>query len=399
MKLHIFNPENDLALADGNANYCPPPAACAIASDLAVLPLWYAPEGDCVLLPGEQDLEFCKKMQELFSLAQPFEPAMLGGVEGCVPWGWSAQMKRRLRAMGVEEGVLPCDAFLDDVRRLSNRRCAIELLSTLVAAGVETAHKPLYFTSMDDVKTFVESMPRSVIKAPWSGSGRGIAWGIGRLEVPVEHFCKGVIRRQGGVVCEPFLDKVVDFAMEFFVSGGAVAFAGYSLFKCDGGAYSGNILATDDAIENFLAGFVGREALSAVKEQLCLQLERLLCPVGYTGYLGVDMLVYRRGEGFALYPCVELNLRMNMGALSRVFYDRFVQPGCVGHFYVANFRGEGEALALHEGNKVSAPFVVRDGRLERGYMNLSPVSRESKYLAYVFVEENETSLASLYAGE
>ena len=32
MKLHIFNPENDLALADGGANYCPTPAATRITN-------------------------------------------------------------------------------------------------------------------------------------------------------------------------------------------------------------------------------------------------------------------------------------------------------------------------------------------------------------------------------
>ena len=31
MQLHLFNPENDLALADGNANYCAPPSALKIA--------------------------------------------------------------------------------------------------------------------------------------------------------------------------------------------------------------------------------------------------------------------------------------------------------------------------------------------------------------------------------
>ena len=46
MKLHLFNPENDLAIADGNANYCAPPSALKIAYDLSTLPLWYANNED-----------------------------------------------------------------------------------------------------------------------------------------------------------------------------------------------------------------------------------------------------------------------------------------------------------------------------------------------------------------
>ena len=32
--------------------------------------------------------------------------------------------------------------------------------------------------------------------------------------------------------------------------------------------------------------------------------------------MGVDMMVVRRGDGFALVPCVELNLRMTMGVVA-----------------------------------------------------------------------------------
>lgn len=399
MRLHIFNPENDLALADGKSNYCPPPAACAIARDLATLPLWYAEAGDCVLLPDESHLEYYESMSASFSLARPLSAGDVSLVDACLPWGWSAQMRRRFLDVGVSEFVLPDGGFVEGVRSLSNRRSAIALLRALRDAGVDTPDVPLYLDSMDDVTAFVESMPRSVIKAPWSGSGKGVMWGIGRMEVPVENFCKGVLRRQGGVVCECFLDKAVDFAMEFFASGEVVSFAGYSLFKCAGGAYSGNILASDAAIEGFLASFVGRDALAAVKGVLVGELGAVLRDVGYTGFLGVDMLVYRSGDGYRLHPCVELNLRMNMGAVSRLFYDRFVACGRVGRFFVSNFRCEGEALALHERYKSVAPLCVHEGRVLSGYLNLSPVTAGSGYLAYVLVEKGEKGLASLYACE
>ena len=399
MKLYIFNPENDLALADGNSNYCPPPAARAIAHDLATLPLWYAGEGDCVCLPGAVHREYCNAVGVDFSLARPFEQRMLPAIEGCSPWGWSAQIRRRLSDAGVGSNLLPDDCFLEGVRALSNRKTAIALLKALHNAGIDTPEIPQYLTLPSDVAAFVESMPRSVIKAPWSSSGKGIAWGIGRVEVPVEHFYRGVIRRQGGVVCERFLDKVVDFAMEFSVSGGVVSFAGYSLFKCDGSAYSGNILAPDCELENFIASFVGRDVLATVKERLSVELERVLTPVGYSGFLGVDMLVYRTAEGYRLHPCVELNLRMNMGAVSRLFYDKYVVSGCVGRFFVSNFRQDGEALALHEKYSDEAPLCVRDGRVQSGYLNLSPVTCECRYIAYVLLFDEAFSVQQLYGGE
>ncbi|MBQ2289819.1 MAG: hypothetical protein II249_04025, partial [Bacteroidaceae bacterium] len=76
MKLHFFNPENDLALADGRFNYCPPPAAMAIATELATLPLWYAAADDVVYLNSDIHKEFHAAMARNFSLPAIYSPAL-----------------------------------------------------------------------------------------------------------------------------------------------------------------------------------------------------------------------------------------------------------------------------------------------------------------------------------
>ena len=113
MKLHLFNPENDLALADGGANYCPPPAAAQIAYDLASLPLWFAGIGNAVALPDGNHLQFREDISNSFNVALPYEASMVGKLECCRPWGWSAQMKRRFKAMGVPVAVLPSDEAVE----------------------------------------------------------------------------------------------------------------------------------------------------------------------------------------------------------------------------------------------------------------------------------------------
>ena len=49
--LYLFNPENDQAMGVNVENYTPPPRARAIAYDLAMLPIWYAGTGSCILVP------------------------------------------------------------------------------------------------------------------------------------------------------------------------------------------------------------------------------------------------------------------------------------------------------------------------------------------------------------
>ena len=385
MILHLFNPENDLALADGGANYCPPPAAAQIAYDLASLPLWFAGTENAVVLPDGNHLQFCEDISNSFNIALPYEASMASKVERCRPWGWSAQMKRRFKAMGIPADILPADEVVNAVRSLSNRRSAIKILSELKVRGVEVPPMPLYLQDADAVAAFVNSMPRCVVKAPWSGSGKGIAWGIGRVETPMEHFYKGVIKRQGGVACEHFLESVQEFAMEFFAGEQGVSFVGYSLFDANKGSYSGNLLAPDDSIENILSQFLRLETLHNVRVHLLEILSSMLRGSGYCGYLGVDMMVYCSGEQLCLNPCMELNLRMNMGVVSRLFYDNYVLHGAEGRFFVDFYKKPGEAYKCHMSNNKNHPLEVRDGRIYRGYLNLSPVTPESRYAAYVIL--------------
>lgn len=385
MELHIFNPENDLALADGGAAYCPPPAATRIAYDLASLPLWFANSGDAVLLPDIVHAEFHKEISSLFQVAGVYESVCMERVTGCRPWGWSPQIKRRLKAMGVKETLLPADSSIADMRMLSNRQSAIRILAALHKAGVDTPEIPLYLTEASDVAAFINSMPRSVIKAPWSGSGKGIAWGIGRVETPVEHFYKGVIRRQGGVVCEHFLDSVQEFAMEFKRDASGVKFVGYSLFEAVKGSYSGNILADDSKLESILAKYIPVQLIDDVKCRVAALLDELLSCSAYNGYIGVDMMIYRDGSRLRLNPCMELNLRCNMGVVSRIFHDRYVAPGKEGRYAVSFYAGKKEAMEVHAALKAQHPLLVEDGRVVSGYLNLSPVTEETRYMAYVVI--------------
>ena len=71
--LYIFNPEHDLALASGETNYMAPASARQMASELALLPMWYAEEGSVVLAPSAYNLDYVKKIQEL-SLIHISEP-------------------------------------------------------------------------------------------------------------------------------------------------------------------------------------------------------------------------------------------------------------------------------------------------------------------------------------
>ena len=58
MTLHIFNPEHDIALASGLANFTAPHAGRLLRHDLGYLPALWAEPGDMVLV---DDPEYAKQ--------------------------------------------------------------------------------------------------------------------------------------------------------------------------------------------------------------------------------------------------------------------------------------------------------------------------------------------------
>ena len=375
-KLYLFNPENDMALASGSPYYMAPSSAKKMANDLAVLPAWYADAGSEILVTDSRQVEWLRNGCRM--------PLSVKGVlsvsdehEEIVPWGWSPALKYRL---GVR---VKREIDVDTLRLLSSRMTAVNLLPKLRMEG--TVGESFWLSSLEDVSAFSIKHDRVLLKAPWSGSGKGIQPLCGLPDDNLKGWIRRIIATQGGVVAEPFYTKVKDFAMEFKVEGKDVAFVGYSLFETDvRGIYKENFLASDVVIEDILSEYVSRNLLYAVRENLLRELTDILGG-NYQGYLGVDMMIVRCGEELLVHPCIEVNLRMNMGVVSRLLFDRFMFPKAIGRYVIEFFPQEGEALKAHENLMAQYELVMEGGLLRSGYLPLVPVYADTNYLIYVVV--------------
>jgi len=240
--------------------------------------------------------------------------------------------------------------------------------------------------SLEDVKKFLAKREGVLLKSPWSGSGKGIRMVSGSLDDSAGGWVKRVISSQGGIVVEPHYDKVVDFAMEFFSDGEEVRFVGYSLFETDKrGIYKGNVLASNEEIEARLSSYVPVHILHAVKEKCMDKSGEILLGL-YTGFWGVDMMICRKGDGYAVHPCVEVNLRMNMGVVSRLLYDRFLCQGSRGNYMMEYYPRQGEALSFHREMTEKYPLDIESGRIRGGYMSLTPVFQDTSYQIFILIK-------------
>lgn len=386
--LYLFNPENDMALACDSPYYVAPAGVRRMAAELSVLPAWYAEPGGTVWLDSYRRAEVLSR-QLPFALPVDWAVECPPVFDKVLPWGWNPSLVRRLQEAGFPAGACLSAECMRRVRQLSGRQTAVGVLRELrnrLPETVPVVGEAVVCASAEEVEHFVLSRPCALLKAPWSGSGRGIQHTSGVFPPPLRGWVRHVLVTQHEVVGEPLYDRVVDFAMEFRAeSSGEVCFAGYSLFETDvRGAYKENLLAPDAAIEGRLSAYVPVEALHCV----CRTLPGILAEVirgDYRGFLGVDMMICRTAGGYAIHPCVEINLRMNMGVVARLLYDRYVWPGVQGRYVIEYDAKPGAMWRSHLALQEKHPLRMEDGKVKAGYLSLTPVEEDTAYQAYMLI--------------
>ena len=335
MKLpSIFNCSNDMALAANVRQYRPPKRIQQMEEDLA-------------------------------ALAQVWENTQFAG-----PWGWSLATKQRYKQMGVAEALLPSDEWLEELRRLSSREFACRYIQELLEEmkderllGKEMKWKEnLDFNDNPNCQLSTVNC-QLIFKSPWSSSGRGVFvektsnlnLQTSNLKSQTSNRLQGFLSSQGGYVVDRFYeDKVLDFAMEFFVhEDRKVEFLGWSVFHAsENGAYGYNYVESQEELVgrildgvngldgvNWVDRLNGLDRLDGVDGQFLGRLVRYhqehLAKTEYRGPVGIDMLKTADGR---VHPCLEINFRMNMGILALLLYKQY-GAGCTKQLTPLNPNG------------------------------------------------------------
>lgn len=326
IRIHVFNPEHDIALAANQKRFTAPHAGRQMRADLGFIPALWAYDSDFVIVDDvEAALEAVRHIRknahkvEFITLSDLKKLELSDNVHvQIMPWGWDCTIKEQLlRADNRLEAFMPDDASIDIMRQLSNRRFASEyLLPILHDTNCKVVGESSYCETEADVLAVMLRYGTSVLKSPWSSSGRGVRYVPAKQ--PDEHvlgWVRNILRQQGGIMVEPLYPKVYDFGMEFYATAeGVIEYRGLSLFATRGGAYTGSICATESDKREMLSHYVDLKLLDRISGQI----KKILASQfkdKYVGPFGIDMMsIAKDGEdGFWLHPCVELNLRRTMG--------------------------------------------------------------------------------------
>ncbi|MCQ2289359.1 MAG: hypothetical protein MJZ74_09715 [Muribaculaceae bacterium] len=325
--LYIFNPENDMALGCGRNSYNAPAWTLQFRHDLELLPAHLATPGSLILV---QDAVAAQQRLDSQGLeVEAIDTSVLRALDNVavMPWGWSMPLCSELIRAGLRASLLPQVQAMETVRNLAHRRTSIAVHKAIAnEMGREFSPIPVEIKSVDDVLAWTNQHPGSFIKTPWSGSGRGVYRAIDAGTMQFERWCRGAIGKQGSVLCEVALDKVLDFAMEFRCDAGKCRFVGYSVFNSDAqNQYGGGIVDSMQALHDIIAAQY--TAIDEMTEAMTRVVEKIIAP-HYDGYLGVDMLLYRNENAeIAVDPCVEVNLRCTMGLVTSILGERHGMRG------------------------------------------------------------------------
>lgn len=401
--IYLFNPTCEYAVANGNTSWQPNRLLQKMESDLCCLPLYFATNNDYILvdrLPNDDYLEHVK-------IIKPYLPGFLlknelkkstfpnFNINRLMPWGWSPAAHKLLQPLksrcSNDFKASPVFSWKENHKEIYSKRYALKILEQLTNALkldyiIPDNQLPQLCNTKEEVEKLIQKWGKIMVKAPWSSSGRGLQ-PVTKIPVHEKVWEKitGIIQDQGFVIVEPLLDKVLDFSFQFELKNAKPKFLGISNYFTDRkGQYQGNNLNglpdnTDKRIQKFQ-----QKAITYILPVLSQILEKSELAKLYEGNFGVDTLVYaNHNNELKINPCLEINVRQNMGLLSlkleklivkdkKAVFRTYYEPG-------KNFKAFADDM---EGRH---PLIISNHKIESGFFGLTEVCEQTHFGAYIMV--------------
>lgn len=397
--IRYFNPGHETAVLNGSKFYMAPTNVVNMQRDLAHLPAYYSSNDDFILVYDNLSSDFASFInEELDVKALAFTKEDISLISNRLVglhvdlWGISPQSIYLFETLSEEYNLnLLLPRWHEGYKELSSRNTSFSCLQYLTDNSSDYSKHilPIFFNSLEDIEMHLEkdSQTQYLAKAPFSSSGRGLLWlPLGDLTRTERQIIHGHLKKQGCVSLERVLDKKIDFAMEFLCKDSQVTYQGLSLFQTNNkGAYLSNYIGSQYNIEKKLYEYIDQDVLQKTKSLVINYLANNIAGI-YDGYIGVDMMIYEESGKYHIQPCIEINVRYNMGILAKSIYDRIINENSEGYFFIDFNPREN---AIFEEDKLMAqkyPLVIKNKKIKSGYFSLCPITEKTKYRAYLLIE-------------
>ncbi len=400
--LHIyhFNPTCEYAVGNGTISWQPNILLQQMESELSVLTSYFAQTSDYILVDNKPSDEFYVRMGNL-GIGVPnviTKKEIINfqrQINRLLPWGWSPAEHKFLAPLKLKCSEnfrnSPVYNWNPEHRDLYSKKFALEILQK-VLSEIDLTYmiNPNQTARICNTKTEIEVLLKTwgnlMIKAPWSSSGRGLQ-PITKVPVHEKVWEKilGTIRDQGYLMVEPLLKKAYDLAFQFEMEKGKIRFLGISNFATDNkGQYQGNFL---NGIPTELPDEIAKFVLS-VPEMILPTLIKILedsaLAKHYEGNFGVDTLIFwDKNQNLKINPCLEINVRQNMGLLS-LQLEKFIHQGIKGK-YRTFYDPQKTFFEFVREMEIQFPLMISNQKIMSGFFPLTDFDKNTMFGAYILV--------------
>ena len=397
----FFNPTCESAIANGSPYYTAPAKLRQFEQDMGYLPGWLAGDKDHVLVRGKVDPSFSLKMRNLGFILPDFinldqalsDPEWMSRPKGRIqPWGWSPALcrmfKNSMQAYRDDFQHSVVATWLPVHKMMYSRLTAIDLLEKLMDRHSFSwmpprSDLPVVCNNLDLVYNEIARHSRSVVKTPWSSSGRGLLlFPNVDSKKKNDELLSGMLNQQGFVSVETWLDKVMDLSFQFYSSDGKISYKGRTIFETDRkGRYVRNFLEENVDVPGNVSAILEKHTAKVV-DLLADALSQSDYARLYEGWIGVDALIYRSETGeLKFHPMIEINGRFTMGAISLKMRE-YLAPGSKGFLQVYYSKSSNFHTFCRE-QEAAKPLIMKDHRVESGFLPLTPPLEEHHFGAYI----------------
>lgn len=343
-RLFWFNPGCEQEVEAKTANWTPPKAMQNLQSDYAALLAFMGHESDIVLVKTSPSIGHLKNLATAgFQIPEFIKEADIKTLKirkfwTFEPWGWSPEAKKifsplksRLIKPIKDHDRSPASAaesvFSKTVAAGIREKLNLDITPTLRCATIQELSDAI------DRLTLTSPTNVMVLKSSFSASGRGMIRVKNRqIDAKQLTWAQSVIERDGHVLVEPWLDKVLDLSAHVDIAqDGLVRFIGFTRFWTDArGQYKGHILGRmlDDCGPEILGPWHQDNGWRSRLHATAMSVGHEIFNRGYYGPMGIDAFIYRDSSGLQLRPLVEINPRYSMGRLALAIAPRITAKRC-----------------------------------------------------------------------
>ncbi len=391
--IFLFNPTGEMAIANGTASYMPPKNLQIFERDLSIIPSYFAMENDIVLTENIPPLDFIEQWLDLglpkinylplkdLQKSKPYKFLR--------PWSWNPASHHKLKFLkeSGSNGFKSSPNFIwDQAHKLFFSRSTTNQVQNYICQNqnrelpIDIPQPAINIYSIEELQKWVLKYPKSIIKLPWSSSGRGIHVINPDNNQPINYpWLRGGFKQQGFVTAEPLLDKIFDFSFQLYLrTNGDIDFLGISYFINDskGHFIGGNINWPHH--ESEISRFLSKDILDGVVYKLIQAIKTVNPHQFYEGPIGVDAIVYTDENGkLKIHPCLDINWRYNMGVVN-INLSKYLQSNSIGQWKVGSFKPGGWNLFIEE-MKEKHPLYINNAMISSGFINMTPSSDEAQF--------------------